>query len=305
MHWLSSLARLEDEGSIRLARDVPLSRYCTIGIGGRAAALVTPRSSIALINVLRELGALRVPYRVIGLGSDVLFDDAGFGGVIINTASLSGLSLENGTLTAQCGVTLPLICSFAAKNSLDGLHGLCGIPGTVGGALATAAGAFGCRIYDHLSACTLYRARSGRVERVPLCADDFSYRSSPISRLGDIVLSAEFTPPTADGAVILRKMSECTKKRRATQPHGEKSAGSYFKRPENAPPAALLIDRAALKGTAVGGAAVSEKHAGFIVNRGGATCADVLGLAEIVKSRVAELFGVTLTEEVIYIPTAF
>lgn len=301
MHRLSVLDRFEDEGSIKLVRDIELSRVCTIGIGGRARALISPRSQAALVDVIRALAYSDIPYRVIGAGSNVFFDDAGADGVVVNTSLISGISVEGDILKVGCGSSVPLLCSFAAKRGLDGLYGLCGIPGTVGGALITAAGAFGCNIYDGLCACTVYLPSIDRVERLSLSAADYSYRNSPLKRLGGIVLEAEFSLQKADGAVILRKTAECEQKRRATQPRGEKSAGSYFKRPENAPPAAFLIDRASLKGASVGGAAVSEKHAGFIINRGGATSSDVLSLAEKIKATVMQRFGVALTEEVTYI----
>ncbi len=301
MHRLSVLDQFENERSIKLVRDIELSRVCTIGVGGRAQALVSPRSQAALVNVIRALVRSDIPYRVIGAGSNVFFDDAGADGVVVNTSSVSGISADGGMLKVQCGTPIPLLCSFAARSGLDGLYGLCGIPGTVGGALMTAAGAFGCNIYDGLCACTVYFPSVDRVERLKLSSADYSYRSSPLKHLGGIVLDAELSLPKADGAAILRKTEECEQKRRATQPRGEKSAGSYFKRPENAPPAAFLIDRALLKGAAVGGAVVSEKHAGFIVNRGGATSSDVLRLAEKIKATVMQRFGVALTEEVTYI----
>lgn len=292
----------DDEGSLKIFYNSPLSRICTFKIGGTADAVVIPRNISALLAAIRAMRRADTRYRVIGAGSNVLFSDSGFRGAIIRTNALNSVTVNGAFLTAECGVRLPKLCRIAAQSSLGGLQGLCGIPGTVGGALMTGAGAFGCNIYDHLTACTVYYPHCDRTERIEISATAFSYRRSPFSTEKCTLLSAEFKLPIADNVVILDEMSRLSRIRESTQPCDQKSAGSYFRRTLGAPPTALLIEKAALKGTSVGGARISEKHCGFIINTGSATANEVLELADLVKQRVNALFGVCLEEEVIYIP---
>lgn len=282
--------------------DLRLSHICTFGIGGTADAVLSPESEQELTDTLLALKRHSIPVMTVGSASNILFSDQGFRGAVIRTHRLNSISLNDGKLTCQAGAFLPTLCRFAARNGIGGFHGLCGIPGTVGGALVTAAGAFGCNIYDTLESCRVFIPKENQIADIPCRASDFSYRKSPFSLKDDlIILSATFKPTHEDNAVILEKIHQCTQKRFSSQPHGERSAGSYFKRPPDAPPAAYLIDKARLKGLTVGGAAVSEKHAGFIINKGNATAKDVLTLADTVKTEVFRIHGVKLTEEVIYV----
>ena len=294
-HLIEALTK---RGSCGIQTNAPLFQICTFRIGGEARAILTPDSAKETIFCIEELREMGIPYLTVGSASNLLFDDRGFDGAVIRTNRLKTVTVENGTLTAEAGVPLPRLCRIAAENSLGGLHGLCGIPGTVGGAVITAAGAFGCNIYDRITEIEAYFPRENQTKTIPLTSADFSYRQSPEILKDAVILRASFRPPYEDRRQIEEKTAYCTEKRRLTQPHGIPSAGSYFKRPENAPPAALLIDRAGLKGYTVGGAAVSEKHAGFIVNKGNATASDVRAVSDTVKKEVYRLFGVTLTEEV-------
>ena len=280
----------------------PLSQICTFRIGGEAKIILTPENAEELIYCIKKLRELGIPYMTVGSASNLLFDDRGFNGAVIRTNRLKTVTLENGILTAEAGVPLPRLCRIAAENSLGGLHGLCGIPGTVGGSIITAAGAFGCNIYDRVTETEAYFPNEDRIRTLPLTATDFSYRKSPEILKDAVILRVSFRLPPEDRQSIEEKISYCAAQRRSTQPYGIPSAGSYFKRPENAPPAALLIDQAGLKGLTVGGASVSEKHAGFIINSGNATAEDVKTLAEIIKTTVLHSFGVTLTEEVQTVP---
>lgn len=280
----------------------PLSKICTFRIGGKARLVLTPESTDELITCIQNLRRYEIPHLTVGSASNLLFDDKGFDGAVIRTHKLKSVSVLDGILTAEAGVPLPKLCHVAGENSMGGLHGLCGIPGTVGGSVITAAGAFGCNIYDHVTEIEAYFPKENTVKTLPLTASDFSYRKSPEILKDAVILRISFCPPYADRPEIEEKMTFCTERRKSTQPHGVPSAGSYFKRPENAPPAAYLIDQAGLKGARVGGAAISEKHAGFIVNNGNATAEQVKALAEAVKKTVREKFGVTLTEEVTAVP---
>lgn len=300
---------------MRIEKNYPLHRACTFGIGGEADAFFTPESESELIEIICLCKENELRYRVIGGGSNLLFSDDGFRGVIICTLKLNRVSLNGSSVTAQCGTMLPKLCGFAARNAISGFEGLCGIPGSVGGALMTAAGAFGNNVFDNITACRVLFPENCRVEELPLIQsikldkNAFSYRSSPLTKLGGIILSAEFSPLKVISnrkdeevrAAIQQKMKEFELERRAKQPKLERSAGSYFKRPSEEMPAAFLIDKSGMKGFSVGGACVSEKHAGFIVNRGNATARDVLMLADAVKLRVNEIFGIELREEVIYV----
>ena len=245
-----------------------------------------------------------IPFRVIGNGSNLLFPDNGFNGIIIRTVKLRSITLENGLMRADCGVMLPRLCSLAAKNGLGGLHGLSGIPGTVGGAIAVSAGAYGCSISDTLVSCRVLYTDTCEVQEKMLTPEAFSYRKGPFTDgMGRkaIILSALFKPFAEPSGDIERRIRFCRERRLATQPYDQKSAGSYFLRPEPELSAAGLIDQAGLKGFTVGGASVSEKHAGFIVNNGFASCSDVLFLAQKVKERVFSIFGILLSEEVIFV----
>lgn len=285
-----------------IMENTPLSKICTFRIGGRAELVLSPESAEELITCIRKLRKHSIPYITIGAASNLLFDDRGFNGAVIRTNMLKKVQIENGILTAEAGVPLPKLCRIAAENSMGGLHGLCGIPGTVGGSVITSAGAFGCNIFDHITEIEAYFPSEDTVKTLPLTAADFSYRKSPDILKDAVILRIFFNPPYADRIETEEKMTFCTERRKSTQPHGIPSAGSYWRRPENAPPAAYLIDQAGLKGMRVGDAAVSEKHAGFIVNKGNATANNVLTLAKTVKKAVYESFGITLSEEVKYVP---
>lgn len=287
---------------IEIAENAPLSKICTFRIGGNARLMLSPESEEELITCIRKLRKHDIPYLTVGAASNLLFDDKGFDGAVIRTGKLKKVVIENEIVTAQAGVTLLKLARIACENSLGGFHGLCGIPGTVGGSVITAAGAFGCNIYDHVTEIKAYFPSEDRVKTLRITAADYSYRKSPEILKDTVILRVSFAPPTEDRGEIEKKITACTEKRRAAQPHGIPSAGSYFKRPENAPSAALLIDRAGLKGTRVGGARVSEKHAGFIVNEGNATAEDVKTLAQTVKDTILTAYGIPLTEEVIHVP---
>lgn len=297
-------ATLPEELHPRTIRQAPLSAVSTFGIGGKVSVLLSPENEDELLLAVIYAKSNGIPFRVIGNGSNLLFSDNGFNGIIIRTVKLRSITLENGLMRADCGVMLPRLCSFAAQSGLGGLHGLSGIPGTVGGAIAVSAGAYGCNICDTLVSCRVLYTDSCEVREKKLAPNVFSYRKSPFTDgMGRkaIILSALFKPFTEPSVDIQRKICFCRERRYATQPCNQKSAGSYFLRPEPDLSAARLIDQAGLKGFTVGGASVSEKHAGFIVNKGFASCRDVLFLAEEVKERVYSLFGILLSEEVIFV----
>ena len=297
------LKKLKKQEKTEILTGFRLFNLCSFRVGGEADLVISPETETDFITTLDVLTESNVPYLVIGSASNILFSDEGFRGAIVRTHRLNNLSVSGNILTAEAGVPLSRLSREAMERESGGFHGLCGIPGRVGGSLVTAAGAFGCNIYDHLTSCRLYLPKENKIETIPLTAKDFSYRTCPEILKNATILSANFdlsqSPEPRES--IQAKISACTEKRKLTQPHGVPSAGSYFKRPKNAPPAAYLIDQAGLKGTRIGDAQVSEKHAGFIVNLGNATAKDIQILAEQIKTKILQTYGVELEEEVVFI----
>ena len=298
------LKKLKKQEKTEILTSFRLFNICTFKIGGIADLVISPSTEEEFITTLRVLREANIPYIVVGSASNLLFSDQGFKGAVIRTHRLNGLSASAEAITAQAGVPLRRLCRAAMEKYSGGFHGLCGIPGTVGGSLVTAAGAFGCNIFDCICSCRIYRPQTNKIEEISLNQEDFAYRKCPEILKSSVILSARFSLTAENEAKesIQEKIRLCAEKRKLTQPYGMPSAGSYFKRPENAPPAAYLIDKAGLKGTKRGGAQVSEKHAGFIVNTGHATSKDVKDLAEHVKEQVYKSFSVELKEEVISVP---
>ena len=288
----AALAGLEAE----CRPDEPLAGHTTLGIGGPADAWVEVRDRAALeaaLGFCRERG---VPLTVLGWGSNVLVSDQGLRGVVLRLAgAFEELSADGGRLRVGAGVRMDAIARFAEEQGLAGVGFLAGIPGSVGGGLQTNAGAYERSLADVLVEVELM-SRGG--EKMTLSGDDLAhgYRSKVVS--GDaIAVSVELEPGrgSADPGC-----DEVLERRRKTQPT-EPSAGSFFKNPPGEA-AGELIDRCGLKGLRVGGAAVSKKHANFLVNLGQARCADVRELVQVVKARVEQRTGIMLEEEVETLP---
>ena len=287
---------------IEVERDALLSNHSTFKIGGACALAVFPKDKDELIRSIEILSAHEIKHRVIGRGSNILFSDSGYDGALIFTNKMCGTRLLDGNnIYADAGATLKSVANFAYKKSLAGLEFAHGIPGSVGGAVYMDAGAYGGEIADVLKYSDYYNAKTGECGRMDAPEHSFSYRHSIFADKKElIILGSCFELKSADASEIKRVMDENAQKRREKQPLEYPNAGSTFKRPPNAF-AAQMIDECGLKGLSVGGAQVSEKHAGFIVNKGGATSADVLMLVEEVKVRVAERFGVVLELEIEYV----
>lgn len=275
----------------------PLSRLTTLRIGGPADALVTPRSEGALLRLLSGLSKVGVPYYILGNGSNLLAPDSGYRGVLVCTAGLVGLSLADGVITASCGARLPAIAHMAEKGGISGFSSLAGIPATLGGAVFMNAGAGGETVGERILSVRVAPMRGGSpfVMQGGECA--FAYRDSIFRHRGLVVLSAELSGEPLSPLEIAERTREAQARRRATQPLDLPNAGSAFRRPKG-DYAGRLIEAAGLKGYRVGGAAISEKHAGFVVNLGGATSHDVRTLIEEVRSAVLEKFGVLLEKEI-------
>lgn len=281
-----------------LEENVPMSRLTSFRIGGPARLISCPRSQEELTAVFRTALELGVSPLILGNGTNLLVSDKGLDAFVIRTFDgVGGLRRTGETeITAGSGILLSRLAAFARDNGLTGLEFAHGIPGTLGGAVVMNAGAYGGEMKDTVRA---VRALSESGEPFSLGAGelDFSYRRSAFSRRGGVVLSAVLRLLPGDPEIVRVKMEELSARRKQSQPLEYPSAGSVFKRPDGHF-AAALIQEAGLKGTAVGGAQVSEKHAGFIINRGGATCEDVLRLIDLVRETVFRRSGVTLETEI-------
>ncbi len=291
-------ARLTEIG-VSFDRDEPMSRHCSFRTGGNADLYARPADEghlVAAVKAVREFGA---PLYVLGCATNVLVPDEGLPGVVVSTTdALSELRLTYGGVYCGAGVTMNRLAAFCLENSLTGMEFCYGIPGSVGGAVYMNAGAYGGEIRDVItSAGAIAGPECGMfIYAAPLL--DLGYRHSRFEEHPDeVILNAVFAPQPGDPEAIRARMDELMQKRRDKQPLDMPSAGSTFKRPEGHF-AGALIEQCGLKGFSVGGAMVSPKHAGFVVNTGGATSADVLSLIRLVQERVLAQTGVMLEPEV-------
>ena len=275
----------------------PLARHCSFRIGGPAAALLAPGSAEELAAVCRWLREKGEDPLLLGNGTNMLFPDEGLDRLVVQTCpNVGGLRAEGTELFAECGATLARAATAALNAGLTGLEFAHGIPGSVGGGVVMNAGAYGGELKDVVTR-TDYLDADGNVRTLRGGEHEFSYRHSFLSEREGVVLRTVFSLAPGDPAAITARMQELAEKRRTSQPLDMPSAGSTFKRPVGGY-AAALIDEAGLKGFTIGGAQVSAKHAGFVVNAGGATCADVLRLMEHIQKTVLERSGVRLEPEV-------
>ena len=281
-------------GGMDIKRNIPLSELTSFRIGGPAAMVVRPRNADELTRAINACADGGLPWCVLGNGTNVLAPDAGYPGMILrmDTPLTSPVFLHS-TVSCQAGTSLAVLARESVQAGLMGMEQLSGIPGTVGGAVAMNAGAYGAEIRYIIKSVRILR--DGKIQDVQPKKTDFGNRTSAFSAPGAIVLSATFQLAPDDGGAKAR-MDECTAARKAKQPLSFPSAGSVFKRPAGRF-AGSLIESCGLKGESVGGAQVSPKHAGFIINTGGATERDVLELVQLVQTRVYEQTGVRLERE--------
>ncbi len=277
---------------------VLLAPYTTFHIGGAADLFAEPRTEEELIRTLREAKHAECPVFLLGRGSNVLFSDEGYRGMVICTDSVCGRRAEGATLIAACGESLTGLAVFAAKNCLSGMEFCYGIPGSLGGAVCMNAGAYGGEMSGIVTYADVYDRETDHVRR--LCGEElmFSYRESVFLHHPEftvIKVGMELTPQ-ADQVAIHEKMRENMQKRKDKQPLNYPSAGSVFKRPTGAF-AGALIEQCGLKGRRIGDAQVSEKHAGFIVNLGSATAEDVTRLIETIVYEVEKQTNIRLAPE--------
>lgn len=274
----------------------PMKRHTSFRAGGPADWYVAPENADELTAVCRACQKAGSRFYVIGNGSNLLVSDEGFCGVIISTEKFGKLEVTGKKLKAGAGVLLSKAASAALKAGLSGLEFAAGIPGSIGGAVVMNAGAYGSEMKDVLKSVTVLDP-DGNVLTLDTKELELGYRTSIVPKKGYVVLEALFSLEFENTEIIRQKMEELAGKRKEKQPLEYPSAGSTFKRPEGYF-AGRLIEDAGLKGFCLGGAAVSEKHAGFVINKDNATASDIYRLCEEVKRRVKEYSGVTLEMEV-------
>ena len=280
--------------------DEPMCDHTTFRIGGKADVFVSIINEHEILRLLELLKSRQIPFFVLVNGSNILVSDEGYRGVIIEIGSAySGVRMLDDIVIAKAGTTMAKLSHFAMENNLTGLEFASGIPGTVGGGIIMNAGAYGGEMRQ-----ITYRVKAvtplGEVIYLSNADMEFEYRNSKAKREGYIILQAEFRLHHGEKSVIEGIMRDLAKKRRDKQPLEYPSAGSTFKRPQGYYAGKLIAD-AGLKGFSVGGAQVSEKHAGFLINTGSATAADMYELINQVRTKVKEAYSVVLEPEVIFL----
>ena len=290
------LLELLEKQNIEYKLDVSVKERASFKIGGRVALAIYPSTAEQVALALSALVAAGIKYEIIGNASNLLFAFDYYDGAFVFTDRLDECNLYEEYISCGAGVSLTYLANLAAKNSLSGLEFAYGIPGFLGGAVYMNAGAYGGQMSDVVIHTVALNRKTGQISRLDEC--EFGYRQSIYMRDRDLVcLGATMKLVRGEESEIRARMAENMRQRKEKQPLELGSAGSYFKRPEGHF-AGKLIEDCGLKGFSVGGAQVSDKHAGFIVNRGGADWREVLELERIVKEKVALTFGVTLEREV-------
>jgi UDP-N-acetylmuramate dehydrogenase len=297
--WLNRALGVVSGLGLRARRDEPLAGHTTMRVGGPADLLVVAGDAASLAALVRSARAAGVPLLVLGRGSDVVIADAGVRALVV-LARAEGWHIDGDRLTAEAGLPLARAATLAQRAGLSGLEFGLAIPGTVGGAVWANAGAHGADVAGVLESVTILRA-DGTETNEPAAALELGYRDSRLKRSSaDLVLTATFRLSPADPASIRVRLDEIRHWRREHQPLSQPSAGSVFRNPPG-DSAGRLIDACGLRGARLGGAAISEKHANFIVNMGGATAADVRRLGDRARQAVGEKFGLDLAYEIQFV----
>ena len=288
--------------TVPLLENEPMKNHCSFKSGGPVRVLALPTEEASLISLcafLREHGI--TPY-LLGNGTNVVFPDEGAEDLfVLSTGAMQEVSiLPNGDLAASAGLPLSRLAAFALEHSLTGLEFASGIPGSVGGGVLMNAGAYGGELKDVILSVRCLDVADGTIREIPATDCNFGYRRSCFQKGGSIILSAKFRLTPGNREEIAARMKELNQRRRDKQPLDLPSAGSAFRRPEGYF-AAALIEECGLKGVSVGGAQVSEKHAGFIVNTGNATTEDLRTLLSLVRDEVYRQKHILLTPEIILV----
>lgn len=283
---------------VEYIEDAQLSEISPIRIGGKAALIAYPNSEKRFVSLVQFLEKSKFNYKIVGRMSNLLPPDEKYEGILIRTDRINNLLVNNNFLDAFLGASMHKTAKILCDAGLSGFEGLSGIPGSIGGGTLGNAGAFGREISDLVQYVRAYDIESDEIIRLSSSQCDFSYRNSVFKRCKIIILSVGLVLSYSDTVKVAAEMKRIGDIRRNTQPVDKPSLGSTFKRPTPDISAAKLIDSCDLKGHKVGGAKVSEKHAGFIINAGGATADDYLRLCDDVAMRVKESYGILLHREV-------
>lgn len=294
LHLVPEIKEIVEEKNVFI--DEPMRKHTYFKVGGPADILVLPETIEQVIGLLKLCISKEIPHHIIGNGSNLLVKDGGIRGVVIKLCSLNQIEVEEDKITAMCGVLLSEVSKSALQNSLTGFEFACGIPGTIGGAVTMNAGAYGGEMVDVIETalvldeqCNLKILTNEELE--------LGYRTSAVMKYNYIVLKVTLKLKQGEYEEINGRIKELTAKREEKQPLEYPSAGSTFKRPVGFF-AGKLIQDSGLKGKSLGGAAVSEKHSGFIINKNNASAKDILDLINLVQNTVKEKFGVELHTEV-------
>lgn len=293
MSGLEEIRAAAEALSCRTEVSAELKNYTTFKIGGRCDLLIELRGEESFLRLIPLAEMLGVPYYIFGKGSNLIVDSDGIAGVVfVSGKGFSDISRNEEKITCSAGATLASVCNFAMENSLGGLEFAYGIPGTVGGAVFMNAGAYGGEMKDVVLSVKAMD-RHGSITEYSADELDFSYRHSRFSESGEIILSAVIKLKHGEKSRIKADMEAILEKRKSKQPLEYPSAGSTFKRPEGSY-ASLLIEQCGLKGVHVGGAEVSTKHSGFIINKENASFSELMELIQTVKDTVKEKTGYVL-----------
>lgn len=286
----------------RILLNEPMKNHITFRVGGEAKVLIRIESVSQLCRIIPYLNSVGEPYYIIGNGSNILVGDLGYNGVILELGStFNEIRVEDGFIVAKAGALMSSIAKVAYDNEYTGFEFASGIPGTIGGGVVMNAGAYGGELKDVVTEVTVLDAE-GQIHTIPNEEMEFGYRTSIIKFRPYTVIEVRISLSGAKACDIKQKMDELNSQRRLKQPLEYPSAGSTFKRPEGHFAGKLIMD-AGLKGFTIGGAQVSEKHCGFVINKGNATASDVYEVIREVQKKVKEQFDVNLEPEVIFLGT--
>lgn len=277
----------------------PMKDHTSFKVGGPADLFLMPQTQTELQQVLKICKESDKPLYIMGNGSNLIVRDKGYRGIIVSTKALNQVEVQGTTLIAEPGISLKDLANIALKENLTGLEFASGIPGSLGGAVTMNAGAYDGEMKGVIQSITVI-TEDGSLKTIPAEECQFGYRSSILQQHGWILIRVELGLKHGDCQAIEAKMLNLNTQRQTKQPLEYPSAGSTFRRPEGYY-AGKLVQDAGFKGYAIGGAQVSEKHSGFVINKGGATAADILNLIGAIQAAVKEKFGVDLKTEVIVI----
>jgi UDP-N-acetylmuramate dehydrogenase len=287
--------KLKNVNNLKIETGVKLNKYSSFKVGGPAAIMITPQNQNSLVKAIKIIEQSDLPSFVLGSGSNIIVSDKGYHGIVIYMEELDDIHISNNLITAETGITLSRLANKARRAGLSGLEFASGIPGSLGGALYMNAGAYGGEM-KHIVKSAVAVSKKGNILDLSSEKLNLSYRNSLLQKKNLIAVKAVMELSSGDKEKITAKMKKLNRKRREKQPLDWPSAGSIFKRPKD-DYAGRLVEEAGMKGVTIGGAQVSEKHAGFIINKGDASALDIKQLINKVQIKVENISGIKLEVE--------